>query len=103
MRQYLILLGLSLSLSGCLARVAADIVTAPIKVASKGVDVLTTSQSEADEKRGKHARHSDERIGNLVRERDKQQRKCERDPQGGACDALSQINADLEDAYRSPR
>ena len=103
MRQYLILLGLSLSLSGCLARVAADIVTAPIKVASKGVDVLTTNQSESDEKRGKQARHSDERIGNLIRERDKQQRRCERDRQGDACDALSQLNADLEEAYRSPR
>ena len=41
-----------LMLSGCLGTVA-DVVTAPVKVVSKGVDLATTSQSESDEKRGR--------------------------------------------------
>ena len=46
----------ALMLSGCIAQTAVDIVTLPVKVASKTVDVLTTSQSEADEKRGREIR-----------------------------------------------
>lgn len=47
-------------LSGCIAQTAVDIVTLPVKVASKTVDVLTTSQSEADEKRGREIRKREE-------------------------------------------
>ncbi len=47
-------------LSGCIARTAVDIVTLPVKAASKTVDVLTTSQSEADEKRGREIRKREE-------------------------------------------
>ena len=43
-------------LSGCLAKTALDVATAPVKVASKAADMATTSQSEADEKRGRAAR-----------------------------------------------
>jgi hypothetical protein len=55
MRAFIVL-GLGLSLSGCIARAALDVATLPVKVASKTVDVLTTSQSEADEKRGRELR-----------------------------------------------
>ena len=54
-------------LSGCV-RTVAGIVTAPVRVASKGVDVMTTSQSEADEKRGRNLRHAEERRGKLDRD-----------------------------------
>ncbi len=56
---------------GCIARTAVYIVTLPVKAASKTVDVLTTSQSEADEKRGRAIRKHEECMG-------KEQRRAER-------------------------
>ena len=50
----------ALLLSGCLARTALDVVTLPVKVASKGIDLATTSQSEADQKRGKEIRQRED-------------------------------------------
>jgi outer membrane murein-binding lipoprotein Lpp len=65
MRRIIIIFGLaatlSATLSGCIARAALDIVTLPVKAASAGVDALTTSQSEADEKRGRAIRKEEER------------------------------------------
>ncbi len=52
---------LALALSGCVAKLAADIVTAPIKVGSAVVDAATTSQSEADRNRGRALRKEEER------------------------------------------
>ena len=67
----LILLALSITLSGCVvetvAKTAVDVVTLPVKVASAGVDAVTTSQKEADEKRGKEARKADEDRGKQIR------------------------------------
>lgn len=60
-----------LALGGCVAsvaRTAFDVVTLPVKVASAGVDAATTSQSEADEKRGRELRKAEERSGRLARE-----------------------------------
>lgn len=54
---------LPLALSGCLAKTALDLATLPVRAASKTVDVLTTSQSEADEKRGRAIREREECIG----------------------------------------
>ena len=75
----------SLMLSGCLIKTAADVVTAPVKVASKGVDLATTSQSEADEKRGREIRRREERLGKLEREYEKQLADCE-DGDRSACE-----------------
>lgn len=63
-------------LSGCIARTAVGVVTAPVRVASKGVDMMTTSQSEADEKRGRDLRRREERLGRLQREYDRHTRQC---------------------------
>ena len=66
------------TLSGCVASVAAaavDIVTLPVDVAAKGVDMATTSQSEADEKRGREIRRAEERAGKEARERAERCRK----------------------------
>lgn len=52
---------LPLLLCGCVAQVAADVVTAPFKVAGAVIDATTTSQAEADEKRGREMRHAEER------------------------------------------
>jgi hypothetical protein len=46
---------------GTVASTAVGVVTLPVKVASKTVDLATTSQSEADEKRGRALRKQDER------------------------------------------
>jgi hypothetical protein len=60
-----------LVLSGCVvgtvAKTAVDVVTLPVKVASAGVDAVTTSQSEADEKRGRQIRKEEERRGKEAR------------------------------------
>lgn len=63
--------------SGCVARTALDVVTAPVKVASKSVDMLTTSRSEADEKRGRAMRQREERIGKLERQLIKLEQRCD--------------------------
>jgi len=60
---------LPLILSGCtVARTAVDIVKIPVDVVSTGVDAATTSQSEADEKRGRELRKAEEERGRLARE-----------------------------------
>ena len=62
----LILLLLLLALNGCVvgtvAGAAVDVVTLPVKVASAGIDAVTTSQSEADEKRGRELRKAEARC-----------------------------------------
>jgi hypothetical protein len=58
-------------LSGCVvgtvAKTAVDVVTVPVKVASAGVDAVTTSQAEADQKRGRELRKEEERRGREAR------------------------------------
>ena len=59
------LLVLPFALAGCttIASTAVDIVTLPVKAVSAGVDAATTSQSEADEKRGREIRKAEEEAG----------------------------------------
>jgi len=57
------------------AGAAVDVVTLPVKVVSAGVDAATTSQSEADEKRGRELRKAEEKAGKEAREREKACRK----------------------------
>jgi hypothetical protein len=60
-----------LALGGCVvgtvAKTAVDVVTLPVKVASAGVDAVTTSQAEADQKRGREIRKEEERRGKEIR------------------------------------
>ncbi|MEL7187994.1 MAG: hypothetical protein AAGK17_00460 [Pseudomonadota bacterium] len=86
----------SLALSGCLARTAANIVTAPVRVASKAVDVATTSQSEADENRGREIRKREEKLGKLEREYRKQSEKCQ-DGDREACGEAREIYAEIQE------
>lgn len=71
MRQAIpIAVTLSFLLSGCVAtaaKTAVDVVTLPVKVVSAGVDAATTSQSEADEKRGREPRKAEEERGRQLR------------------------------------
>ena len=67
----LLILLLPAALSGCVvgtvARTAVDIATLPVKAVSAGVDAATTSQKEADEKRGRELRRQDEERGKQFR------------------------------------
>lgn len=92
----------ALALPGCIAKTALDVVTLPVKVASKGVDAATTSQSESDEKRGREMRKREERIGELSRERDKLARKCN-DGKRSACRDLQDVEDELNELYQSSR
>ena len=74
----------ALALSGCLAKTAFDVVTAPVRIAGKAVDMATTSQAEADQNRGRDVRRREERLGALERERAKQQQRCD-DGSAEAC------------------
>ena len=73
--RFLMVAALPLLLSGCLARAAVDVVTLPVKVASGTVDALTTSQSEADEKRGRAIRKREECIGREQRRAEREERE----------------------------
>lgn len=73
---------LPLALTGCIARTAVDVATLPVRAASKTVDVLTTSQSEADEKRGRQLRHYEECLG----KEDRRARKQKREPDYSRCE-----------------
>ena len=63
------------ALSACVvaqvAETAVDVVTLPVKAVSAGVDAATTSQSEADEKRGRELRKAEEKAGKEARAREK--------------------------------
>ena len=48
---------------GTVASTAVDVVTLPVKAVSKGVDAVTTSQSERDAKLGRELRKEDEERG----------------------------------------
>lgn len=65
-----------LALGGCaigqIANTAVDVAMLPVKIASAGVDAATTSQSEADEKRGRELRKADEQRARDEREAAKQ-------------------------------
>ena len=80
----LILLPLAFLLSGCIARTAVDLVTLPVKVASAGVDAVTTSQAEADQRRGREIRREEERLGRLAR-------RCRRNPDREECRELDAL------------
>lgn len=64
--RWLIFACCALPLGGCVvgtvASTAVTVVTLPVKVASATVDAVTTSQSEADEKRGRELRKAEARC-----------------------------------------
>ena len=77
MRIALVLLA-PLLLGGCLVRTAADVATAPVKAVGWTADKLTTSQSEADEKRGREMREQEARDRKEAKRRAKELKR-ERD------------------------
>jgi hypothetical protein len=66
---------LGLTLPGCVAKTALDVVTLPVKAASAAVDAATTSQAEADQKRGREIRKREECLGREARRAEKERRE----------------------------
>ena len=73
--RMILLLAAPVLLSGCIVRTAADIVTLPVRAASAGVDAVTTSQAEADQRRGRELREAEEREGREARRREREERR----------------------------
>ena len=72
-----------LLLSGCIvasvAETAVDVATLPVKAVGGAVDLMTTSQDEADLKRGREARKQAEREAKERRRAEKEARRASRD------------------------
>jgi hypothetical protein len=97
---------LPLTLGGCLAKTALDVATAPVRIAGKGVDLATTSQSEADENRGRALRKREAKLGELERTYDRQSRACLKGNQGACRQARTtydQIQAILPTVPAEPQ
>ncbi len=84
------------ALQGCLAKAAVGAVTLPVKAASRGVDLATTSQSEADEKRGRQIRKREERLGQLGRDYDREAKRCQ-NGNAAACDKAEGIRSEMQE------
>lgn len=95
-----ILAGSALLLPGCIAKTALDVATAPVKVAGKAVDLATTSQSEADEKRGRDLRKREERLGKLEKKYWELDEDC-REGDAGACDQQRAVYDEMEELRAS--
>ena len=93
MRQFLCL-PLIAALCGCVGTLV-DVATAPVRVAGKAVDLATTSQSEADQKRGREMRQREERYGALVRKHQRETRRCE-DGDERSCAKAEALAAELD-------
>ena len=91
----LLVLAAPLVLGGCLAKTALDVATAPVKIASRGVDLATTSQSEADEARGRELRRREERLGRLERDYGRQLKDCE-DGDERACEQARATYSEIQ-------
>ena len=94
MRGFLVL-GSAFLLSGCVTSLVKEVVTAPVKIVSKTADVLTTSQSESDEKRGREMRKREEALGKLSRQRDKAKERCE-DGSEAACRKVTELEDQID-------
>ena len=88
---------LPLLLGGCVTSVVKEVVMLPVKVVSKTADVLTTSQSEIDEKRGRDIRKREELLGKLARKRDKAREDCA-DGDDEACRKYEALQSEIDEA-----
>lgn len=72
----------ALTLQGCFvaqaADTAVDVVTLPVDVASKTVDLATTSQKEADRNYGRKVRKAEEDYGKELRKWEKACKRAEK-------------------------
>lgn len=95
MRALFILLVAAPLLSGCIARTAVNVVTAPVRVASGVADLATTSQSEADEKRGRELRKREKRLDELEKQYSAERKSCA-SGNASACDQMEATYAEIQ-------
>lgn len=80
--RMVLMLALVPMLSGCVATavagVAVAVVKAPFQVAGAGVDMMTTSQEEADRNRGREMRKAEEAEAKAAKKAEKERRKAEK-------------------------
>ena len=95
MRRAVFMLPLAFALQGCLAKAALDVATLPVKAASRAVDLATTSQSEADEKRGREIRRREAELAKLERRYEEERRDCERGDKE-ACEDARETYAEIK-------
>jgi hypothetical protein len=89
---------LSALLGGCVSTVASavgTVVTAPVRIASRAADMATTSQSEADENRGRELRRRDERLGHLQRDYEDKAEDCA-DGSDRACRQAVELRREMD-------
>jgi len=75
-----LVLPLAMVVAGCVSTAVA-VVKAPFQLVGAGVDVMTTSQEEADRNRGRALRKQDEAAAKADKRAEKQRRKAEREAQ----------------------
>lgn len=93
---HLVLLILAVpALQGCVAKAVASVVTLPVRAAEAGFDAATTTQTEADEDRGRAIRKREERMGQLEREYGKAMERCG-DGDDEACDRAQAIRTEMK-------
>jgi hypothetical protein len=85
----------ALALQGCVAKAVVGVVTLPVRAVEAGVDAATTTQSEADEDRGRAIRKREERLGELSRDYDKQMKRCG-NGDDEACEQAQAIKAEMK-------
>ena len=95
MPRAVLLLPLAFLVQGCLAKAALDVATLPVKAASRAVDLATTSQSEADEKRGREIRRREAELAKLERRYEEEREDCERGD-ANACEDARETYAEIE-------
>lgn len=80
--RLLLIAALGAAVSGCIATavagVAVAVVKAPFQVAGAGVDMMTTSQEEADRNRGRELRKQEEAAEKEAKKAEKQRKKDEK-------------------------
>jgi hypothetical protein len=74
----IILLAASVSLGGCVAHAAYDVVALPVRAGSQVVDWTTTSRAEADRNLGRKVRKERERDAKEARREAKRERAQQR-------------------------
>ena len=95
MRRYAFSLILLPLLSGCVAKTLVNVVTLPVRAASSAVDLATTSQSEADQKRGRELRQREERYGELERKFIREDRRCN-EGDSKACERREALRGEMD-------
>lgn len=94
MLKTLLIATAALALSGCIARAAVDVVTAPVRAGAQIVDWTTTSQEEADRNLGRSVRQREEAIGRLERQRREAAEDCE-DGNEDACERTAELDREI--------